>query len=295
MVGREEKDRRFSRSLFVGAVFVLSLSVFLFMVLFPFRDDSLTRVEEKGIRIGYAVEAPYAFLTPAGEPTGEAPEEARVVARKLEIDPILWRQVEFDSLIDELEAGRIDVIAAGLFITPERKERIRFSLPTFQVKPGLLVPKGNPLNLQSYADLVQADEGVVIVLAGSVEARTLLELGLPEERLKAVPDVTTGLAALEAGLADALALSSPSLQWLAVKGRLRETESVALSGLTASEEPQYGAFAFRKEDRRLRQAWNAVLKSYIGSPEHLALVAPFGFSAEEIPGGTSSPSQESRP
>ena len=294
MVGHEEKDSRFSLSLFVPAVFVLTSAAFLFTLLFPFRDDSLARVQEKGIRVGYAVEAPYAFLTPAGEPTGEAPELVRVVAKQLEIDPILWRQVEFDSLIDELEAGRIDVIAAGLFMTPERQKRLRFSLPTFQVQPGLLVPIGNPLKLQSYADLVRADGVMVIVLAGSVEARALFELGLPQERLKAVPDVSTGLAALEAGLADALALSSPSLQWLAMKGRLRQTEPVALSGLTASEESQCGAFAFRKEDRRLRQAWNAVLKSYIGSPEHLSLVAPFGFSAQEIP-GASSPSQESRP
>src|SRR5690606_14906871 len=104
MVDREEKDSRFSLSLFVSAVFVLALAAFLFTLLFPFRDDSLARVQEKGIRVGYAVEAPYAFLTTAGEPTGEAPEMVRVVAEQLEIAPILWRQVEFDSLIDELEA-----------------------------------------------------------------------------------------------------------------------------------------------------------------------------------------------
>ena len=45
----------------------------------------------------------------------------------------------------------------------------------------------------------------------------------------------------------------------------------------------HGGFAFRPEDEDLRAAWNVELRRFIGSSEHVALVAAFGFSAEELP------------
>ncbi|MCW8199937.1 hypothetical protein D8B23_16330 [Verminephrobacter aporrectodeae subsp. tuberculatae] len=39
----------------------------------------------------------------------------------------------------------------------------------------------------------------------------------------------------------------------------------------------HGAFGFRKNDQDLRAAFNKGLLPFIGSGEHLALVAPFGF------------------
>ena len=96
------------------------------------------------IRIGYAVEAPYAFLTPDGELTGESPEVAKRITSRLGIPRITWRQVEFASLIDELDAGRIDMIASGMFVTEERARRVAFSIPTFHTHQALLVRAGNP-------------------------------------------------------------------------------------------------------------------------------------------------------
>src|SRR3546814_18994987 len=46
----------------------------------------------------------------------------------------------------------------------------------------------------------------------------------------------------------------------------------------------YGAFAFRKEDRALRDAFNATLPEWLGSEAHLATAAPFGFTRNELPG-----------
>jgi len=116
----------------VVIVIVAALSTAI-VLRFPW-DQSLTRLQREGtIRIGYAVEAPYAFLKPGGEVTGESPEVAKVIVGRLGIRHIEWRQSEFGSLISGLEAGRFDVIAAGIFITPERARRISFSEPTFHV------------------------------------------------------------------------------------------------------------------------------------------------------------------
>ena len=249
-----------------------------------FRDTSLSRLQDGGvIRIGYAIEAPYAFLTPEGKVTGESPEIASYVVPRLGIGKILWRLVDFGSLIEELEAGRIDVIAAGMYITPERASRVSFSEPTFQVRQGLLVPKGNPRHFRSYRQLVHTTGIKVAALSGSFEEKTLQRLGIHADQLISVPDALTGRVAVESGAADCLALSSLSVRWMALKSQTGQTEIAQPFDDTSIGPRGHGAFAFRKEDGRLLAAWNGVLKPYIGSQKHLDLIARFGFSPAELP------------
>jgi polar amino acid transport system substrate-binding protein len=246
------------------------------------RSSVLSSVPDR-LRIGYAVEAPYAFVV-NGTVTGESPEVARHVAARLGITDIEWRVVDFDALIQELEEGRIDVIAAGMFITPERARRVAFSAPTFQVGPGLMVPRGNPLDLHSYADLVARADLRVAVLSGSVEEDLLWRKGLPEERMVRVPDAQTGRVAVNSGLVQALPLSMPTVRWLSrtdPSGRTEPAEPFSISSTMATV--SHGGFAFRPEDDALRAAWDAELRRFIGSPEHLALVAAFGFSPDDLP------------
>src|SRR3546814_14757240 len=49
----------------------------------------------------------------------------------------------------------------------------------------------------------------------------------------------------------------------------------------------HGGFAFRKEDKELHDAFNAELKKFIGSPEHIALVTPHGLGEGYLPIKTS--------
>lgn len=244
--------------------------------------------EEKGapLRIGYAIEAPYAFLDAAGGVTGESPEIARVVAARLGFGNVEWRQTDFDALIPELEAGRIDVIAAGLFITPERARRVRFSIPTIHVQTGLLVAGGNPRNLHAYEDVLTRPELRLAVLSGAVEEGLVRRMGFSARQLLVVPDASTGRVAVESKLADGLALSAPTIRTMAMRRQLGKTEMAAPFAqprLAQEERLGYAAFAFRREDRRLNAAWDNALRSYLGSPEHLALIARFGFSKDELP------------
>ena len=49
----------------------------------------------------------------------------------------------------------------------------------------------------------------------------------------------------------------------------------------------YGAFGFRKDETELVAAFNEELRTFIGTPEHLELVRPFGFTEKELPGSVS--------
>jgi polar amino acid transport system substrate-binding protein len=252
------------------------------------RDTSLSRLQQTGIiRIGYAIEAPYAFLIPGEVVTGESPEIAKRMVSRLGIRQIEWRQIEFSSLIDELQSGRIDVIASGMFITPARAQQVNFSEPTFHVRQGLLVARGNPQRIHSYQQALTQKSIKFAVLAGSVEEKLLQQIGIPENQRLVVPDALTGEVAVESGRADGLALSSPTIQWMALQGQMEKSEAAQpfeQPAQAAQERLGYGAFAFRKTDIQLLNSWNSVQKKYLGSPEHLKLIAGFGFSSAELPG-----------
>lgn len=252
-----------------------------------FRDRSLEALRESGIiRIGYAVEAPFAFLSPDGQVTGEAPEVAKRVVSRLGIQRIEWRQSEFGHLIAELESGRIDVIASGMFITRERALKIAFSEPTFHVRQSLLVARGNPHGLQSYRQAATGTGARIAVLSGAIEESLLRKMGMAEPRLVLVPDALTGRVAVESGLADGLALSSPTIRWMALHDQLGKTEMLEAFDPASGEsggQTGYGAFGFRRADAELLAAWNAALKPFVGSPEHLELIARFGFTRSELP------------
>lgn len=242
------------------------------------------------LRVGYSIEEPYAWRRDDGRVTGEAPELLRRALREAGIgqEP-LWLHVEFDSLLHELQADRIDVIAAGLFATPERRRHALFTRPTAQVRVGLLVPQGNPLRLRDLASLVRHPEARLGVIAGSVEEQQARRLGLPPARLHRFPDKRSAAAGMQLGRVDAFALSAPSLRHLLTLPVGSGLVLLEPGSGPGSGEPGHPAFALRPSDAALQRRLDAALARLLGSPAHLELVAPFGFSAQEIasppPGG----------
>lgn len=257
----------------------------------PPSGRTLARIQREGaIRIGYAIEPPYVFLKGDGEPTGSAIEVAREVATRIGATRIEWVQTHFGSLITELEAGRFDVIAAGMFITPERARRVSFSEPTLRVRAALLVQTGNPRGLHAFSDVGTASGSPIkiAVLHGSVEESRLRQAGVPEEQLVVVPDASTGKAAVENGLVDGLALSAPTLAFMARREREGRTEVARpfeADNSVGGRFIDYAADVFRRSDSDLLRAWNAHLRAFIGSPEHRRLIGDYGFGDEELPQG----------
>lgn len=242
---------------------------------------------ERVLRVGYSQEAPFSFLDGSGRVSGEGPELFRSVAAELGLPEPEWVAMDFRDLIPALVAGRIDAIAAGLFITPDRSAQVLFTHPTFCARPALVVPVDRP---DPPADGIYTASPVirVAVLRSSVEEAALTALGATEPRVLPVPDLTTGLAALGTGVVDGLAISAPTARFLASGG-----EEVPLRALwplpyPAAVEPYLrgcGGPAFSREDSVLVRSWNARLEAFLGSPEHLELVRPFGFTAEDLPAG----------
>lgn len=257
----------------------------LIYVLLELPDPSDATWRGGTIRVGYALESPYADRTPEGTVTGEAPEVARAALARAGITRVRWVLGDFNALIPDLLAGQIDMIAAGMFVTPERAARVTFSLPTSAVGQGLLVRRGNPRDLHDYASLAERSEVTLAVLDGAVEHRQLLLLGMPAERLFLVPDVHAGMTAVRKGRVDGLALSGPTVVLLARQhpDELEAAQPFTQPIIEGKSVVGLCAFAFRKEDAPLADRVNEQLRAFIGTPEHLALVQPFGFDATSLP------------
>jgi len=108
-------------------------------------------------------------------------------------------------------------------------------------------------------------------------------LGLPESTMLALPDAQAGLAAVLAGTVDGLARTLPSVRRLAANDPAR-LDAVVAQSAPGQGAPEYAAFAFHPGDAELQAAWNQAQAQVVGSPRHLATLASFGFTAEDLPG-----------
>jgi polar amino acid transport system substrate-binding protein len=248
--------------------------------------STLERAKQDGfIRVGFANEAPFGFATPEGKLTGEAPEVAKAVLNAMGIPQVDGVLTEFGSLIPGLKAKRFDVIAAGMFITPKRCAEIAFSEPSYGIGQAMLVKAGNPKQIADYGSIVANKDLKLAVMAGAVEVGYAKDAGVPQAQLVVLPDQSSLLAAVQAGRADAAALTALSIADMAKKGE--GVESTKPFGEVAGKSVKgHGGFGFRKDDKALLQAFNAQLKTFIGSPEHIALVEPFGFGKDYLPNKT---------
>jgi polar amino acid transport system substrate-binding protein len=258
----------------------------------PEGESTLDRITRMGtIRVGYANEAPYAYIDSAsGKLTGEAPEILRVLMGRLGVDEVEGVLTEFGSLIPGLKAKRFDIIAAGMYITPERCKQIAFSNPSYTIGEAFVVKEGNPLALHSYENIAQHDSATLGVVAGTVERGYARSTGIPDDRVIVFPDPPSALAGVVAGRVDAYAGTSLTIQDLMNKsggGKLERADPFTDPVVDGETIRGYGAFGFRKDDNAFREAFNEELGKFIGTPEHLETVEPFGFTENELPGDIS--------
>jgi polar amino acid transport system substrate-binding protein len=248
-----------------------------------FAETALERAKAAGyIRVGFANEAPFGYATPDGKLTGEAPEVAKAVLAKMGIAQVDGVLTEFGSLIPGLKAGRFDIIAAGMFINPKRCAEILFSEPSYGIGQAMLVKQGNPKGIKDYSTFKENGDLKLAVMAGAVEAGYAKDAGVLETQLVILPDQTSLLAAVQSERADGAALTALSIADMAKKGD--GVESTTPFGEVAGKSVKgHGGFGFRKEDTDLYEAFNAELKKFLGSDEHIALVTPIGFGKDYLP------------
>ena len=244
-------------------------------------ETTLERVQRTGeVRIGYANEAPFAYTLPDGTVTGESPEISKIIFSKLGVKKVNAVLTEWGALIPGLHAGRFDLIAAGMYVTPARMKQVLFTDPHYKIGDTLLVAKGNPMQLGSYADIVKNSDLKLAIMSGTAEYGYAKKAGIPDSQILQVPNTIAQLQSVVSKRADAAVGTQLTMKGLAEKAN--ERVDAIDTFVDAPEHTGYGALAFRMEDKTLRDAVNEQLQAWLGSDEHLATVAPFGFDKTNL-------------
>lgn len=241
-------------------------------------QDTLKRLRSQGFaRIAIANEPPWTEVTAGGKVTGAAPEVARAVLKRLGIPEIVASISEYGAMIPGLQARRFDLVAAGLFIKPERCRAVIFSQPDLCDAESFAVKKGNPLGVQSYADIAKHATARVGVPGGGTEEKLALKAGVPRNRVIVAPDAQSGLKMLQNGRIDIYAL--PILSISALLKKAKDPNLVMIAPVKGTPVYCAGA-AFNKEDKALRDAYDAELAKLKKSGEFAKIIEPYGYSAK---------------
>jgi polar amino acid transport system substrate-binding protein len=251
-------------------------------------ETTLTRIKRDGfIRVGFANENPYAYADANGNLTGEAPEVLRYVMQQQGVPALEGVLTEFSALIPGLTAKRIDAAAAGMSLTVKRCQQVLFGDPEYTNGEGFIVKKGNPKNLHSYKDVAANPASKLIVGNASVQKEYAAAAGVKPEQLVELADLPTMMAALQGDRGDAVAVNE-----LAIAGMIERTGDPSLEQALPFTDPvdkdgktvrNYGATAFRMEDRDLRDAYSTELKKMRESGKLLEILKPFGFTEANVP------------
>ncbi|MFE9357000.1 ectoine/hydroxyectoine ABC transporter substrate-binding protein EhuB [Streptomyces olivaceoviridis] len=244
--------------------------------------DLLERLRAQGVvRLGIAGEIPFGYIDRNGELTGEAPELAKAVFERLGVGRVQPVPTEFGSLIPGLKSQQFDVVAAGMYVTPDRCEQVIFADPDYRMPDAFIVPKGNPLGLRTYADALRK-HAKVATGTGYAQIQHAVEAGYKENDLVIVPDQVAGLNAVESGRVDLFAATAVTARLVARDSAKAESTEPFVALVDGKPKVDGGAFAFRPTETRLRDAFNAELHKLRRSGELYRIVRPFGFTKAEM-------------
>ncbi|MFI6682506.1 ectoine/hydroxyectoine ABC transporter substrate-binding protein EhuB [Streptomyces sp. NPDC050485] len=246
------------------------------------QGDALARLTSRGtVRLGIAGEVPYGYVNDQGAFTGEAPELAKVIFKRLGIDRVQPVATDFSSLIPGLNSQQFDVVSAGMYINKDRCAQVLFADPEYQMLDAFIVRKGNPKGLHTYEDVVRA-KARFATGTGYAEIKYATAAGYPEQDIVILQDQVAGLNAVESGRVDVFAGTALTVREVVKKSSKAEATEPFAAVVGGKKKIDGGGFAFRPTDAALRDAFNTEIHRMKQSGELFRILRPFGFTQAEM-------------
>lgn len=149
------------------------------------KEDTIVMVTEAGF-------APYEYYE-NGEIIGVDVDIAKEIAKYLG-KKLIIKDIDFDSIINELNSGKADFALSGMSITEERKEEVDFSIEYATSKQVIVALKNS--NIKKVSDLKNKKIAVQLgsvadIYASDIEGSTVIQ---QKKFLSAAQDVKAGKA-----------------------------------------------------------------------------------------------------
>lgn len=241
---------------------------------------SLQQVKDRGfVRIAVANEIPYGYVDASGKAKGAGPDVATAVLKSMGINDIQWTVTSFGSLIPALKANRVDMVAAEMAILPQRCQQIDYSEPNSTYGEGLLIPKGNPKNIHSYADFAKRKDLKVAIMSGADQLAMLQKLGVPMSSMMMIHNNADAISAVATGRADAYAATGQTAANLAKKSdKLTTVQKFKDPVIDGKEVRSWGGFAFNQNSDSFRKAFDKALKKFKHTAAWEKILHGYGFN-----------------
>jgi polar amino acid transport system substrate-binding protein len=242
----------------------------------------------KKLVVGIHNRTPWAYRDKDNKVVGIHPDVIRAVFAPLGVKDFEFVVSDFGAMIPGLLAGRFDIIASGVAITPPRCEQVLFSEPDVAVGDSLLVKKGNPLKLHSYEDIAKNPKARLAGGRGSENTKNAIAAGVPESQISLFPNNEAAVSAILADRADVATLSAPSaigvIDEQKVEGIARALPFKGLIKSNGQPAKLYTGTVFPKSSTRLRDAYNAELAKLRASGALKTIMTKYNFTDDEDAG-----------
>jgi len=205
---------------------------------------------------------PFAFIDKTGQPSGFDVEAMNWIAKDMGVE-VSHQPIEWDGIITSLLTKKIDIIASGMSITPERAKQVAFTQPYWIIKNVFVVKKGSALTVET----LLKGKKIIGVQQGTPEAKWLKEQIATQRfdyELKYYNSSPLAVEDLLNGRIDAAAMNDAPATDAAGK------KAVQILGTFGMEQEDFG-YAVRKEDKELLDRINTSLKKLMASPDWEAL------------------------
>jgi polar amino acid transport system substrate-binding protein len=209
---------------------------------------------------------PFEYTAPNGTIIGFDISTIRALARDAGYSNIVVQNMEFDSLIPALQQGQIDVIAAGMTITPDRAKLVNFTDPYWSADQSILILSSSNFNPQSMNDLSGKTVGVQTGTTGeslAEEYNTTINIKHYDTFLDAVLDLVNGRI-------DAVIVDSPVATAFTAQYPVRVSTTIVTGEVWGFAVRAGNTALLNSLNQALAQfkgssGWNALLKEYFGN------------------------------
>ena len=258
----------------------------LFVLLFSISTVNAKTLTERladghKLRLGFGTAVPWAYAGDNGEALGFVNMIALTVLEEMGITEHETKVFEWSGLIPGLNADRADMITGGMYILKSRCANMDFSDPIGVFGDAMLVPKGNPQNINNYADVIKTGAKLVTGTGfNTVEAAK--KYGVPDSQMLLVEGEVGILAAMKAGRADVAVQT-----FFGAKEHEKKTNGkfeVTDPKLMPKETLNVVGIGFRKTDDKFREAFNAALAKVMANPgKMLKRAGEYGYDKAQLP------------
>lgn len=239
------------------AAFLSVLTVAVFAAQASAQAGCMANIKQKGLTVGTSPDyPPYESLNEKNEIVGYDIDVINAIGKKMGVKVNVVGQ-SFDGLIPALISKKIDLIAAGMTVTPERKKSVNFTAPNDTSENVIMARKEN-LTLSKAASLSGKSVGVQIgtvqeQLAQKIKGANVKSFNLYTDAAVALQTRQVDSMILDRTVATQFLKTYPDLR---VTGRLEKTDK---------------AFAVRKDCGDVVNRMNAALIELRKSGELAAL------------------------